>query len=609
VGGSALAESGVEVILESSGVESDSSTPGQASSREGLAPIRAAWLKTAKSVDERAGRTRRAALERGVWNHASGASAALRSDQTSDELERARAAVRIAPDLPAIRMALARAMWLEGGSPISSVRAVGSALLAIPRHFESSLWFLGTALYILAITLILGGLLTIGIYAIFRFPHAAHDLGDLISGEMPSYARAALLGCALLVPVALGQGPLGFVLGMFAVGMIYGGTRQRWVLSMAAIVVIIGAFPAARLSGVALTAYTGAPVFGAAVSSTNGYATPVDLHRLEAASEDDSLAVMALAVDARRNGRLGEADALYQKLLEMDPANFAAANNAANVRLSLGHMDLALDDYRKATGIRESATALFNRSQAHGQAFQMDELTATLAAAQKANGEVVAELTQLQGSDPSGFTVDLPLDHRALWKRVLAARSGDVFAMELRSAMAPGQLGRDWRVLSAAVAVPALVSIFGFVRLRTSRWCKRCGRRLCPRCDPDSGDGEICEGCTRLFQQSETTDRTLRVARISALRHRDLWVGRVVLASSILVPGAAGLWAGRHVTSLVGALSGTLAVTAVIWRNGVVPDPLIAGAAAPVAFGCVAAVAITCYGFTIATSLASRKQV
>jgi hypothetical protein len=602
------AESGGEAISDSAMVETSPSTPGPANSQVGLSPIRAAWLAPAESLNERTGRTRRAALERGIWNFDAGATAVLRTDLAGDELEQARAAVRLAPDLPAIRMALARAIWLEGGSPISSARAVGSALLAIPRHFESSLWFVGTALYILAITLILGGLLTIGIYAVSGFPHAAHDLGDLISGEMPGYARAALLGSVLLAPLVLGQGPLGFALGLFAVGMVYGGTRQRWVLSMAAAAVIVGAFPAARLSGAALTAYVGSPVVGAAVSSSNGFATPVDLRRLEAASEEDPLAVMALAIDARRDGRLGEADALYQNLLEIDPTNFAAVNNAANVRLDLGHMDLALDLYRKATAIRESATVLFNRSQAHGQAFQMDELSETLAAAQKANGGVVAELTQLQGSDPGGFTVDLPLEHRVLWNRVLGAKSGDVFAMELRSAMAPGPLGRDWRVLSAVIAVPALVSIFGVVRLRTSHWCKRCGRRLCPRCDPGSGGGEICEGCTRLFQQPETTDRTLRVARISALRHRELWVGRAVLISSIVVPGAAGLWAGRHLTSLIGALSGMLAVTAVICRNGVVPDPLIAGTAAPVAFGCVAVLAAGCYGIAVATSISTRNR-
>jgi hypothetical protein len=294
-------------------------------------------------------------------------------------------------------------------------------------------------------------------------------------------------------------------------------------------------------------------------------------------------------------------------LLEIDPTNSAAVNNAANVSLDLGQMDRALEGYRRATAIHNSATALFNRSQAHGQAFQMDDLSAALAAAQQAGGEVVGELTQLQGSDPSGFTVDFPLERRSLWSRILAERSGDAFAMELRSKMAPGLLGRDWRVLSGVFAVPGLVSILGFVRLRTSRWCKRCGRRLCPRCDPESGNGEVCEGCTRLFEQPETTDRTLRVARISALRHRDLWLGRAVWISSIAVPGTAGLLAGRHVTSLIGALSGILAVTAVIWRNGVVPDPLVAGVAAPVAFGSVAAVAAGCYCIAVATSLAKKR--
>lgn len=600
---------GTESPSEPPGAETAPSSLGPANSSGGLAPVRTAWLASAESLDQRAGRTRRAALERGIWNLDSGARTVLRSELSDDAVEKARAAIRLAPDLPAIRMALARALWLEGDSPIAAMRAVGGALTAIPRHFESSLWFSGTALYVLAITLIVAGLLTIGIYAVSAFPHAAHDLGDLLSGEMPSYARVGLLGSALLVPLALGQGLLGFALGLLVVGMVYGEGRQRWVLSMAAISVIVGAFPVARLSGAALTAYVGAPIVEAAVSATNGFATPVDLRRLEAASENDPLAVMALAIDARRGDRLGEADAHYQRLLEIDPTNFAALNNAANVRLGLGHMDLALGIYGRATAIRDSATVLFNQSQAHGKAFQMDDLSRTLAAAQQANGEVVAELTQLQGSDLSGFTVDLPLEHRSLWSRILSAPSGDEFATELRSAIAPGLLGHDWRIVLVMIAIPALLSLTGVIRLRTSHWCNRCGRRLCPRCDPEAGGGAICEGCTRLFEQPETTDRTLRVARINALRHRSLWLGRAVLISSILVPGTAGLLAGRHLTSLIGALLGTLAFTAVILRNGIVPDPLVAGAAAPVAFGGIAAVAAGLYGIAVATSLATRKQI
>ena len=57
-----------------------------------------------------------------------------------------------------------------------------------------------------------------------------------------------------------------------------------------------------------------------------------------------------------------------------------ALNNAANVRLQLGHMEAALQLYRRALGVAQSPIVLFNLSQAHGQACQVDDLTRMLEA-------------------------------------------------------------------------------------------------------------------------------------------------------------------------------------------------------------------------------------
>ena len=84
------------------------------------------------------------------------------------------------------------------------------------------------------------------------------------------------------------------------------------ILGVVAVVgVIVGAFPVARLSGAILTAYAASPVVEAAVSISDGFVTPVDRQRLEAAG-DDPLALMALAIDARRSGSPDEADERYR---------------------------------------------------------------------------------------------------------------------------------------------------------------------------------------------------------------------------------------------------------------------------------------------------------
>ena len=116
-------------------------------------------------------------------------------------------------------------------------------------------------------------------------------------------------------------------------------------------------------------------------------------------------------------------------------------NNAANVRLHLGHMESAFELYHRAIEIEESPVVLYNLAQAHGRAFQVDDLTETLEVAQALDGELVADLTRLQGTQPEGFVLDLPIPSTSLWRRVVDLDGGKLLASELRTPLAPGRLG------------------------------------------------------------------------------------------------------------------------------------------------------------------------
>jgi hypothetical protein len=112
----------------------------------------------------------------------------------------------------------------------------------------------------------------------------------------------------------------------------------------------------------------------------------------------------------------------------------------------------------------------------------------------------------------------------------------------------------------------------------------------------------------RLFYQLEHADRALRAERISALRAREQRLERVVALVSVLLPGAAGWLARRSLRALIGALLFSVALMSIVGRHGVVPDPLVAGAAGPFAFLTVAAIASIGYALVVATSLAARRR-
>lgn len=604
-GWSRIDAEGTDAVADMAAVTGAPPEAASTGAAQDLVGIGRAW-RADESLDTRVGRSRRAAVEHGVWNLDSAARALIAGSGTPT-VEDARAAIRLAPDLPLAHMALARAMWLQESSPIAAARAVWAAIAAVPRHLEAAVWFGGSALYVLALGLISGGLLFTVLAACAVAAHAAHDLGDFVSGEMPVFSRVALLAALAGLPLALGQGWVGLGLGLFAVAALYGCGRQRLALVAAVAALIAGLYPLARLSGSALTAYAADPVLEAAYSATDGFATPIDRRRLEAAGESDPLAAQALAMTARRSGHLANADARYQTIVA-DGGDAAMLNNAANVRLALGHMESALELYAEASELGASSKVLFNLSQAYGAAFQVEDLNRTLADAQSVDGDTVAELTQLQGSEQKGFTVDLPLARSTLWERALDTGAAERFAQQLRARIAPGAVGVDWQWTAGAFATAFAFALLAGRRFRASHRCSRCGRRLCPRCDPEFGGGEICEGCSRLFHQPETTDRSLRLARINALRARDARLNRIVLFTSLLVPGSAGLFSRRPWASLVGALAAGIAAWSLVYRNGVAPDPLVAGAAAPVAFCGVAVVCLCLHALTVTTSLAARRK-
>ena len=212
----------------------------------------------------------------------------------------------------------------------------------------------------------------------------------------------------------------------------------------------------------------------------------------------------------------------------------------------------------------------------------------------------------LQRGDSEGFVVDLPLPNRLMWSRVLESRRGGGIAAEFRAPLVSGRLGRDAEWLAGAAVLVVLIASLAGARFQPSRWCSRCGARMCPRCNGVGGDGDLCESCTRLFLHPEKTDRKLRLARVNELREREERLDRVVTLVSMLVPAAAGLLAKRPLASLSGGFFFALTLCFLVWRGGVVPDPLVAGSAAPFVFIGVAVLAFLSYAALVATALTAR---
>ncbi len=562
--------------------------------------IEQAWFQSTP-LEARVDATRREALRLGVADYDAGARALLAAPGLAPPDQRAWLAVQLAPNLPAARMELARSLWLQRDAPLAAAAAALEALWRAPRHLEASLWLGGSAALALSRALVWGGLLGLFAAGAFVARNAVHDLGDLLPVRLPAVARAAFAAALWLLPALAGAGRLGLALPLALAAGASGGRGARTAVGAALLAIWLGAFPVARLAGDSLAILVQDPVVPAALSVVAGSAHLDDIQRLEASAPQDPLAERALAARARRHGRLGEADARYQRLLRLGRIDPALANNAANVRLDLGQLDSALALYERALAAGDSAPVYYNLAQAHGRGFQVEQLNLALARAQALDSDMVAELTRLQGERGVGFAVDLPLPVSALWERVLESEAGLPYAQELRAGLLPGALGREAGACGALFAAVSVAGMLLASRVRASRACAHCGRRVCPRCDEASRSADICAPCLRVFHPGEATQRELQAERIGELRLRARRMRRITKAASWLLPGCAAQLAGTPLRGLLACVA-----FAAVWAGlagAPVADPFVMGLAAPLSLWLFSAAAGIAYLAMLAGAL------
>jgi tetratricopeptide (TPR) repeat protein len=505
-----------------------------------------------------------------------------------------------------VRMAHASAL-LRSGDYVAALLQASAGFAAIPRNLEAILWLAGSLLCMFAAVLVMGSMTFIVWAGISVFRSAAHDLGDLVSGDMADFARAALLGSILLVPLLAGEALMGIVLGFFAVAFLYGSASCRRVLVVACGGMLLGLYPIARMAGVALTALDSDPVAVAMHEVAQDRESTVGLETLVAAEADDWLAQYALALRERRVGNRAVALERYGELLETRPRDPVILSTLANLHFELGQNDRSIEFSERAVAQAQSATLLFNLSQAYARAFRMSDFEAAMARAQELDPDHVA---MLSGTTEPDFVADLSMGVVPLLARILrGARAGaGAFVDPIARSIMPGWLGRSWIVTTASFGLVAVLALLTAGRWDHSSTCGRCGRRICRRCQRRIWNKDLCEGCHHLFERPDTTDTKLRMARLAQLRRRTARITRWATLASVFVPGVGGFLARRPGLGFLGLILFGWGVVLVIGRNGVVPDPLVIGAAAPLAFSLAAGLAAIAYVLVVTAGLRIRGR-
>jgi len=520
-----------------------------------------------------------------------------------NRLSKAMLAVRLAPDLPVAHLALARANR-EAGNLGDALGEVVAAVRAVPGNLEASAWLVGSLIAVAAVVLVIAPIFFIACVGVGAFGRSAHDLGDLISMETPGFARTALSGVLLLLPLLMGEGLGGVLLVLFALGLVYGSSSHRMALVLAAALLLMGLYPVTRVANTVLAALDADPVASAALAVVQSADSRADIELLESVAGEDFLAAHALALKARFAGRSREASERYAALALANPDEPVVLTNYANLLFAAGEGERAVELYERAATSTDSPRLMFNLSQAYAGLFRIEEFESALSAAQSLNAEQVADLSRVGDGN---FVADLPVPISPLRTRMLAAGRAVEPPRDAVALLLPGRLGASWFHALAGFVLTAVAALMVSIRCEQASSCIRCGKRICSRCDDKEAAQGTCDPCHHLFHRPETTDPSLRMARLTALQKRERLLGRLGTLASLAVPGVAGLLARRPDLGFLGVLFFVSAGILLGVRGGVVADPLTLGSIGSLAFYLAGSAAAIAYLVVVGTGLTIRR--
>jgi len=566
----------------------------------------AAWTEAPPAAYARAAALHRVRLELGLADLLAPARVILDSATEEDPEIFSSFARELAPGAPSIQMAHARI--LAGSGEIgAAIKAAGMALWSIVTNLSAQLWVVENLSFLLLVMVLAASFGFISLAALQVFSHAAHDLGDLLAGRrMPAFARSAALAALLLAPLAFGEGVIGLALALFVLAFAYGKRHMRSVLMMAVALLLIGLHPLAQFVSIATTLVDQDPVAASVMAVIAGTETRADVERLEAVVDEDRAAGHALAYHARRYGLEELSRTRLEALGDQNPTDGFVLAARGNIAMRRGDSEAAIDFYERAAAKVESATLLFDLSQAYANGFRMEEYEATLVRAQRIDANAVSELS---GLGDSALVADLVFPPDLLKDRFVSLAMSQNAQFDLAKRLAPGRLGEGWPVTIGAFVLAALLCLLFAHRFDHASRCGRCGHRICTRCEETVWSEEICEDCHHLFENQAATDPSLRMARLQALSKREVKIDRVVLAAALLIPGVAGLAARRPDFAMFGLLLFGWIAAWIAWPAGAFEDPLLLGTTAVLCLAVPGVLSLIGYGGIVFASLVVRKNL
>lgn len=455
-------------------------------------------------------------------------------------LERARRALRLAPDLLAAHWLHIQLLIDQDATRLArisqAVLQMGAAWL---RSFRNQV-HLGTILVGLLLLAVVSTFTVVGAAFLGRhLPYQAHDLSRGLPRVIGSGEMTLLMLLGILLPGALGLGwPASIALGL-GVTLAYQTSTER-SLSVLGVLLVAGA-PWLAGAAAPLVAFHGSRVDHLAAVLEEALAEPSETALRAHLNEqpDDGLVHLVLGVRAALRDDLATAEDQLTAAKRARPADVAVLNDLGVVQYRRGEHEQGERHLRAAAGrSAHQAEPHLNLSLIAAERGDFGGAERSLRAAQANDAALVKRIEA-----KAGIAVErrLSMIHVApglLWGELYRLDEAELGATRSELWQRLGGDGPIWTVPALGLLALAL-GLLGFRTVDRSRPCVKCGQPA-----SSSASGGLCAQCQSVFMKTQSVSTKARHSKERQIFRRQQlvrWGHRL----AALIPGLSSLLSGR----------------------------------------------------------------
>jgi tetratricopeptide (TPR) repeat protein len=452
---------------------------------------------------------------------------------------------RLYLDSGVVGLPLAALAWVQGLVP--HVTDLWRSLLLAHRLL---IW-----VCVMAVAVLLVWLVT---WTIAYFRLWCHDISEILSSLPTSVAY--LIGALLpMAPLLLGQGVLWSVLVVLVLSWPYASRLEKWLMALIGLV-LLGAPPIAQQASAALHIYD-QPIAHILQYAEDGEEWNEmvwnDLSDLASRSRRDALPRFVLGNLYYQSHCYFDAVDQYQQAIAADRSMAPALNNLANTLYQQNNLDGAIVKYQQATRMDpDLCSAAINLSQVFHEKFEFQ-------AGDRVHDQARSICPELLGHLVERDLSQLDRHEVVIHERVdLKTQLWEMYTANLQSLSPPlvedlwpaRLLGVEFNGLqpfAGGLLVAFLLRSTLMTLSRRTRYCLKCSRPTCPKCQLIQSSQLYCGQCVRLFILRSGIDAQVHregVARTHRLQQNSLTRARML---NLVLPGVGQFLSGKRITGLL----------------------------------------------------------